>query len=91
MFALIAADDFLLAGGTGLIDAYRASGRSVEFHLLDSSGHGIGLGKPRSRCYDPSFGESPFFDSTGGITVTVARRAISKAFCGMADISPWAA
>ena len=46
MFNLIAADDFLWSRGTGLIDAYRTAGRSVEFHLLPSGGHGFGIGKP---------------------------------------------
>jgi acetyl esterase/lipase len=47
MFVTIAADDFLLqrAGGFGLIDSYRAAGRSIEFHLLADGGHGFGLGK----------------------------------------------
>lgn len=45
MFNLIAEDDFLWRGGTGLIDAYRTAGRSVEFHLLPSGGHGFGVGK----------------------------------------------
>lgn len=48
MFVTIAADDFLLrqSGGFGLIDSYRAAGRSIEFHLLADGGHGFGLGKP---------------------------------------------
>jgi acetyl esterase/lipase len=48
MFVTIAADDFLLqrAGGFGLIDSYRAAGKSIEFHLLADGGHGFGLGKP---------------------------------------------
>lgn len=46
MFNLIAADDFLWGMGTGLIDAYRKAGKSVEFHLLPSGGHGFGMGKP---------------------------------------------
>jgi acetyl esterase/lipase len=46
MFNLIAADDFLWARGTGLIDAYRTARKSVEFHLLPSGGHGFGIGKP---------------------------------------------
>jgi acetyl esterase/lipase len=46
MFNLITADDFLWARGTGLIDAYRTAGKSVEFHLLPSGGHGFGIGKP---------------------------------------------
>ncbi len=47
MFVTIAADDFLLqrSGGFGLIDSYRAAGRSIEFHLLADGGHGFGLGK----------------------------------------------
>jgi acetyl esterase/lipase len=48
MFVTIAADDFLLqrAGGFGLVDSYRAAGKSIEFHLLADGGHGFGLGKP---------------------------------------------
>jgi acetyl esterase/lipase len=46
MFNLIAADDFLWNRGTGLIDAYRTAGKSVEFHLLPNGGHGFGIGKP---------------------------------------------
>jgi acetyl esterase/lipase len=46
MFNLIAADDFLWSHGTGLADAYRAAGRSVEFHLFPSGGHGFGIGRP---------------------------------------------
>jgi hypothetical protein len=46
MFNLIAADDFLWSMGSGLIDTYRMSGKSVEFHLLPSGGHGFGIGKP---------------------------------------------
>lgn len=46
MFNLIAADDFLWSRGTGLIDAYRSAGRSVEYHLLASGGHGFGIGRP---------------------------------------------
>ena len=46
MFNLIASDDFLWSMGTGLIDAYRKAGKSVEFHLLPSGGHGFGTGKP---------------------------------------------
>ena len=45
MFNLIAADDFLWGMGSGLIDSYRKSGKSVEFHLLPSGGHGFGIGK----------------------------------------------
>ncbi|PCD01909.1 esterase [Sphingomonas spermidinifaciens] len=48
MFVTIAADDSLLgqAGGFGLVDSYRAAGKSIEFHLLADGGHGFGLGKP---------------------------------------------
>lgn len=47
MFVTMAADDFLLqrSGGFGLIDSYRAAGRSIEFHLLADGGHGFGLGR----------------------------------------------
>lgn len=48
MFVAIAADDYLLAGETGfpLISDYRTARRSIEFHLLQSGGHGFGAGKP---------------------------------------------
>lgn len=48
MFVTIAADDFLIqrADGFGLVDSYRAAGRSIEFHLLADGGHGFGLGRP---------------------------------------------
>lgn len=49
MFVAIAADDFLIpmAGGdTALPDSYRKAGKSIEFHLFESGGHGFGLGKP---------------------------------------------
>lgn len=51
MFVAIAADDFLIpmAGGqTALIDSYRKAGKSIEFHLFESGGHGYGLGNPAS-------------------------------------------
>ena len=48
MFDLIAADDFLFHLGTGLIESYRTAGRSVEFHMLASGGHGFGIGKPHA-------------------------------------------
>lgn len=48
MFALIAADDFLLSRvqGLPLLDSYRAAGKPIEFHLLANGGHGFGLGRP---------------------------------------------
>ena len=48
MFALIAADDFLLSRVQGfpLVDSYRAAGKPIEFHLLANGGHGFGLGRP---------------------------------------------
>lgn len=46
MFAVIAADDPLFAKkGFGLLDAWQAAGRPVEFHLYQAGGHGFGLGK----------------------------------------------
>ena len=46
MFVAIAADDFLLARQKGLplLDSYRAAGKSIEFHLFSSGGHGFGAG-----------------------------------------------
>ncbi|QOV94776.1 alpha/beta hydrolase [Novosphingobium sp. ES2-1] len=46
IFVAIAADDFLLAREKGLplLDSYRAAGKSIEFHLLSSGGHGFGAG-----------------------------------------------
>lgn len=46
MFVAIAADDFLLAREKGLplLDSYRAAGKSIEFHLYSSGGHGFGAG-----------------------------------------------
>ena len=46
LFVLIGDQDFLLARVKGfpLVDAYRAAGRPVEFHLLAGVGHGFGPG-----------------------------------------------
>jgi acetyl esterase/lipase len=47
MFAALAADDPLFArSGFGLVEAWRAAGRPVEFHLYQDGGHGFGLGNP---------------------------------------------
>lgn len=47
MFVALAADDPLFAhSGFGLIEAWRAAGRPVEFHLYQNGGHGFGLGNP---------------------------------------------
>ena len=48
MFVVIAADDFLLTREQGfpLVESYRKAGRSIEFHLLSSGGHGFGGGVP---------------------------------------------
>ncbi|PVX28884.1 alpha/beta hydrolase [Sphingomonas pokkalii] len=47
MFVAIATDDFLLnrEKGLPLVDAYRAAGRPLEFHLFADGGHGFGAGK----------------------------------------------
>lgn len=46
MFAVIAADDPLFAKkGFGLLDAWQAGGRPVEFHMYQAGGHGFGMGK----------------------------------------------
>ena len=44
MFVAVAADDFLLAkaGGPHLFESYQAAGKSIEFHLFASGGHGFG-------------------------------------------------
>lgn len=50
MFVAIAADDFLLARQSGLplLESYRAAGKSIEFHLFSSGGHGFGAGQAGS-------------------------------------------
>jgi acetyl esterase/lipase len=46
MFAVIASDDPLFARkGFGLLDAWQAADKPVEFHLYERGGHGFGLGK----------------------------------------------
>lgn len=46
MFAVIASDDPLFAHkGFGLIDAWQAAHRPVEFHMYEKGGHGFGLGR----------------------------------------------
>ena len=46
MFVAIAADDFLLARTKGLplIESYRDAGKSVEFHMFSTGGHGFSVG-----------------------------------------------
>jgi acetyl esterase/lipase len=47
MFVALAADDPLFAhSGFGLVEAWGAAGRPVEFHLYQNGGHGFGLGNP---------------------------------------------
>ncbi len=46
MFNVIATDDFLFQGQTGLIESWYKAGRPVEFHLYQNGGHGFGLGNP---------------------------------------------
>jgi acetyl esterase/lipase len=44
LFVALAADDPLVgAGGFGLIEAWRAAKRPVEFHLYEQGGHGFGM------------------------------------------------
>jgi acetyl esterase/lipase len=44
LFAALAADDPLFAGrGMGLIDAWAAAKKPVEFHLYGQGGHGFGM------------------------------------------------
>ena len=46
MFNVIASDDFLFLGQTGVIESWYKAGRPVEFHLYQNGGHGFGLGNP---------------------------------------------
>jgi acetyl esterase/lipase len=46
MFNVIASDDFLYNGQTGIIESWYKAGRPVEFHLYQNGGHGFGLGNP---------------------------------------------
>ncbi|MEB2778178.1 alpha/beta hydrolase [Algoriphagus sp. D3-2-R+10] len=46
MFNVIATDDFLFLGQTGVIESWYKAGRPVEFHLYQNGGHGFGLGNP---------------------------------------------
>lgn len=58
MFAVIAADDPLFAKkGFGLLDAWQAAGRPVEFHMYQAGGHGFGLGRQGTTSTDwfPAF------------------------------------
>jgi len=44
LFAALAADDpFFANGGFGLIEAWKAAKRPVEFHLYEQGGHGFGM------------------------------------------------
>jgi acetyl esterase/lipase len=46
MFNVIASDDFLFGGQTGVIESWFKAGKPVEFHLYQNGGHGFGLGNP---------------------------------------------
>ena len=47
MFVVLAADDPLFANrGFGVVEAWQAAKRPVEFHLYQDGGHGFGLGNP---------------------------------------------
>lgn len=46
LFAVIAVDDFLFHGDTGLIKSWYDAKIPVEFHLYQNGGHGFGLGNP---------------------------------------------
>lgn len=47
MFVALALDDELFGRqGFGLVDAWHAAKRPVEFHAYEGGGHGFGLGKP---------------------------------------------
>ena len=58
LFAVIASDDPLFAGkGFGLLDAWQAAGKPVEFHMYERGGHGFGLGRAdtTSTAWFPAF------------------------------------
>lgn len=46
MFNVIAVDDFLFNGQTGIIESWYKADIPVEFHLYQNGGHGFGLGNP---------------------------------------------
>lgn len=46
LFVVIAVDDFLFHGETGLIKSWYDAKIPVEFHLYQNGGHGFGLGNP---------------------------------------------
>ncbi len=46
MFNVIATDDFLFNGKSGVIESWFNAGVPVEFHLYQNGGHGFGLGNP---------------------------------------------
>lgn len=46
MFNVIATDDFLFLGQTGVVESWYKAGIPVEFHLYQNGGHGFGLGNP---------------------------------------------
>ena len=46
MFNVIASDDFLFRGQTGVIESWYKAGIPVEFHLYQNGGHGFGLVNP---------------------------------------------
>ncbi len=46
MFNVIATDDFLFNGQSGVIESWYKAGVPVEFHLYQNGGHGFGLGNP---------------------------------------------
>lgn len=50
MFVAVAAEDFLLARQKGLplVESYRDAGKSIEFHLFASGGHGFAAAGPGS-------------------------------------------
>lgn len=46
MFNVIATDDFLFHGQSGIVESWFKAGIPVEFHLYQNGGHGFGLGNP---------------------------------------------
>jgi acetyl esterase/lipase len=43
LFAAVAADDPVVGPDTSALDAWRAAGKTAEFHLYGKGGHGFGM------------------------------------------------
>ncbi|WP_017669981.1 alpha/beta hydrolase [Blastomonas sp. AAP53] len=69
MFALVAADDPLFGReGFGLIESWRKAGAPVEFHLLQTGGHGFGLGRTGTSSSEWIYGFHRWLDVNGMLT-----------------------